>query len=193
MIWLGKVILAGQAIDPRSLPRIDLMAQPEPKTRPIRDGLQNIMLRDVPSFANKFFYSLGFLSAISFLLLALTGLVMAAAGPHWWITNTFGQYTRSFHLWSTQAFVVFILLHLIIVFLTSGFLGARKLTWVLGVIMLLLALAEAEFGYVLRGDFSSQYRSLQGADLYNGSVIVNFSCQSYRKQTLLYNSLLFRV
>jgi len=140
-------------------------------TKPIRTGLQNIMLRDVPSYANKFVYSLGFLSAISFFLLLITGIIMAAAGPHWWITSSVGQYTRSFHLWATQAFVVFILLHLTIVFLTSGYRGARKFTWVLGVFMFLFALAEAEFGYVLRGDFSSQYRSLQGADLYNGSGI----------------------
>ncbi len=139
--------------------------------RPIRTALQNLMLRDVPSYANRFFYSLGFLSAISFFLLLITGIIMAAAGPHWWITSSTGQYFRSFHLWATQAFVVFILLHLTIVFLTSGFRGARKFTWVLGVFMFFFALAEAEFGYVLRGDFSSQYRSLQGADLYNGSGI----------------------
>jgi ubiquinol-cytochrome c reductase cytochrome b subunit len=131
--------------------------------------MQHLMIRDVPSYANKFFYSLGFLSAISFFLLVITGIIMAAAGPHWWIASSVGQYIRSFHLWATQAFVVFILLHLTIVFLTSGFRGSRKLTWVLGVFMFLFALAEAEFGYVLRGDFSSQYRSLQGADLYNGS------------------------
>jgi ubiquinol-cytochrome c reductase cytochrome b subunit len=129
------------------------------------------MLIDVPSYANKVFYSLGFLSAISFLILVVTGIIMAAAGPHWWITSPVGQYLRSFHLWATQAFVVFILLHLTIVLLTSGYRGARKFTWVLGVFMFLFALAEAEFGYVLRGDFSSQYRSLQGADLYNGSGI----------------------
>ena len=147
------------------------MGQNTPQSKPIRAALQNLMIKDVPSYANKFVYSLGFLSAISFLLLVVTGIIMAAAGPHWWITSSVGQYFRSFHLWATQAFVVFILLHLTIVFLTSGFKGARKFTWVLGVFMFLFALAEAEFGYVLRGDFSSQYRSLQGADLYNGSGI----------------------
>jgi len=147
------------------------MDQKTSSPRPIRTALQNLMLRDVPSYANRFVYSLGFLSAISFLLLVVTGIMMAAAGPHWWITSSMGQYFRSFHLWATQAFVVFIVLHLTIVFLTSGFRGARKFTWVLGVFMFLFALAEAEFGYVLRGDFSSQYRSLQGADLYNGSGI----------------------
>lgn len=147
------------------------MDQNTTSSRPIRTALQNLMLRDVPLFANKFVYSLGFLSTISFLLLLITGIIMAMVGPHWWITSPVGQYFRSFHLWATQAFVVFILLHLTIVFLTSGYKGARKFTWVLGVFLFLFALAEAEFGYVLRGDFSSQYRSLQGADLYNGSGI----------------------
>ncbi len=147
------------------------MAKRNSSSRPIRTALQNLMIRDVPSYANKFAYSLGFLSAVSFFLLVATGIIMAMAGPHWWITSSLGQYLRSFHLWATQAFVVFILLHLTIVFLTSGYKGSRKFTWVLGVLMFFFALAEAEFGYVLRGDFSSQYRSLQGSDLYNGSGI----------------------
>jgi len=72
-------------------------------------------------------------------------------------------------MWSTQAFVLFILLHMLIVFFTSGFKRPRRLTWVLGVLMFLFVMIESEFGYVLRGDFSSQWRGLQGADFYNGN------------------------
>jgi hypothetical protein len=74
-------------------------------------------------------------------------------------------------MWSTQGFVVFILLHLVSVFCTMGYRGPRRVTWILGVIMFLLVLVETEFGYALRGDFSSQWRALQGADLYNGAGI----------------------
>lgn len=139
--------------------------------KPFMKILADLMIKDVPSYANKFFYSLGFLSMISFATLIATGTVMAFFGPNWWLTNSIGEYFRSIHLWATQAFVVFMLLHLTIVFLTSGFKKPRQLTWVLGACMFLFVLAEAEFGYVLRGDFSSQWRSLQGADLYNGSGI----------------------
>jgi len=127
------------------------------------------MIQDVPFYANKFFYSLGFLSMISFLVLLVTGTIMAFFGPGWWLTNPIGGYLRSMHLWATQAFVLFILIHLMVVFFTSGYRKPRRLTWVLGVLMLFLVLAETEFGYVLRGDFSSQWRSLQGADFYNGA------------------------
>ena len=63
------------------------------------------MIRDVPKYANKLFYSLGFLSMTSFLMLIVTGTVMAIYGPDWWLTNSTGQYFRSIHLWATQAFV----------------------------------------------------------------------------------------
>jgi len=65
--------------------------------------------------------------------------------------------------------VLFVILHLLIVFFTSGFRKPRRLTWVLGVLMMFVVLAETEFGYILRGDFSSQWRGLQGADFYNGT------------------------
>lgn len=139
--------------------------------KPLRTALRNIMIRDVPAYANKIYYSLGFLSMTCFVILIATGVVMVSFGPDWWLTNSVGQYFRSVHLWATQAFVLFVILHLVIVFLTSGFRKPRRLTWVFGALMFFFVLAEAEFGYVLRGDFSSQWRSLQGADLYNGTGI----------------------
>ncbi|MGA3150122.1 MAG: cytochrome b N-terminal domain-containing protein [Candidatus Saccharimonadales bacterium] len=139
--------------------------------KPLRSALSNIMIREVPAYANRLFYSLGFLSMTCFMVLIVTGVVMAAYGPDWWLTNSTGQYFRSLHLWATQAFVLFIILHLLVVFFSSGFKKPRRLTWVFGVLMFFFVMAEAEFGYVLRGDFSSQWRSLQGADLYNGTGV----------------------
>lgn len=136
---------------------------------PLGAAMRALMIKEVPSYGNKLFYSLGFLSMTSFLVLILTGTVMALNGPTWWLTSGLGGYLRSVHLWATQAFVLFILLHLIVVFFTSGFKKPRRMTWVLGVLMLFVVLAETELGYVLRGDYSSQWRSLQGADFYNGS------------------------
>lgn len=138
-------------------------------SRTITKALKHLMIQDAPAYANKFFYSLGFLSATSFILLVVSGTIMSLNGPNWWLTSSAGKYLRSVHMWSTQAFVLFILLHLLVVFFTSAFKKPRRFTWVLGVFMLLFVLAETEFGFVLRGDFSSQWRSLQGADFYNGS------------------------
>lgn len=129
------------------------------------------MLETVPSYANKLYYSMGFLSMTALFVLIITGIVLTAFGPNWWLTDSTGIYVRSVHLWATEAFVFFILIHLLIVFLTSGFRATRRLTWVLGALMFFFALVEAEFGYGLRGDFSAQWRTLQASDLYNGSGI----------------------
>lgn len=139
------------------------------ENKSLKSIFSGLMLQTVPSYANKIFYSLGFLSMTSLVMLILSGTVMVFFGADWWLTNSLGIYVRSVHLWATQAFIFFIFLHLLIVFLTSGFKGKRKLTWAIGVIMLLFVFAEAEFGYILRGDFSSQWRSLQATDLYNGA------------------------
>lgn len=136
---------------------------------PLLSALRQTMIQDVPAYANKFIYSLGFLSMTCFLVLIVTGTIMAILGPDWWLTDPTGKYLRSIHLWATQAFVLFIILHLIIVFFGSGFKKPRRLTWVIGALMFMFVMVEAEFGYVLRGDFSSQWRSLQGADFYNGN------------------------
>ena len=135
----------------------------------LKKSLQPLMIQEGPSYVNKLFYSLGFLTMIAFVLLIVSGVIMSVFGPDWWLTDGVGKYMRSIHLWSTQAFVVFMILHLMIVFLTSAFKPPRRLTWILGVLMLMFVMLESEFGFVLRGDFSSQWRSLQGADFYNGS------------------------
>lgn len=138
---------------------------------PLVNALKQTMIKEVPAYANRLIYSLGFLSMTCFLILIITGVAMAVNGPNWWLTSQIGQYFRSIHLWSTQAFVLFVILHLLVNFFGSSFKKPRRFTWVLGVLMFFFVMAEAEFGYVLRGDFSSQWRSLQGADLYNGSGI----------------------
>lgn len=139
------------------------------RPKSFRSIISNLMLQDVPAYANKIYYSLGFLSMTSFFVLLVSGIVLVFKGPYWWLTTATGLYFRSIHLWAAQAFIFFILLHLLIVFLTSGYKPPRRLTWVLGALMMFAVFVEAEFGYGLRGDFSSQWRVLQASDLYNGS------------------------
>ncbi len=147
---------------------------PEPQHQSLASIARNLMLDVVPSYANKIFYSLGFLSMTSLVMLVASGMIMVFKGPTWWLADSIGVFVRSAHLWSAQAFILFIFLHLTIVFLTSGYRPPRRLTWVIGTCMLFLALMEAEFGYGLRGDFSSQWRALQASDLYNGSGLGRF-------------------
>ncbi len=143
--------------------------QEHPTEKKLGPQFQSLMIDAAPQYANRIFYSLGFLAATSFVLLVVSGVVEVFFGPSWWLTVPAGVFFRSIHMWSTQAFVIFILLHLIVVFCTMGYRGPRRITWVLGVLMFVVALIETELGYGLRGDFSTQWRVLQGADFFNGS------------------------
>ena len=135
---------------------------------------KKIFITEVPRYGNSIFYSLGFLGLLCFGILLVTGLVMVFMGSAWWTVNFWGILFRSIHLWAAQAFVLVILLHILVVFATSGFKYPRRLTWSLGAIVFAFLLLEAEFGYYLRGDFTSQYRALQGADFWNGAYLGNF-------------------
>lgn len=140
----------------------------------VRAIKEKFFIMEVPSYGNKIFYSLGFLALTSLAILVVSGLVMVFFGPTWWLANPWGIFFRSVHLWAAQAFILIIILHVIVVFSTSGFKAPRRLTWVIGAIVFILALMEAEFGYGLRGDFSSQYRALQSADFFNGAFLGKF-------------------
>ncbi len=133
----------------------------------------NIYINKVPSYGNTIFYSFGFILMTCFLLLAVTGVLMVFFSKPWWLTSLFGIYVRSVHMWAAQAFMLFLVLHLFVTFSTSAF-RKKKLPWVIGSIMLFLIAIQTELGYTLRGDFSSQWRALQGADFWNGIHLGSF-------------------
>ncbi len=123
----------------------------------------------MPSYGKKFFYALGFLALTSLVILITVGIIMAFKGPTWWLSAPLGIYFRSVHMWAVQAFMVILVCHVLVVFLTSGFKAPRRMVWVFGATIFCLALIQSEFGYALRGDFSSQYRNISAADFWNGA------------------------
>jgi hypothetical protein len=128
-----------------------------------------VYIHELPSYGNKIFYGLGFLALTSLALLILTGSVTAFMGQTWWLSSSLGVFSRSVHLWSVQAFIFVLTLHFLVGFLTSGFRSPRRMVWVFGSFIFCLALIQTEFGYGLRGDFSSQWRAVSGADFWNGA------------------------
>ena len=130
-----------------------------------------VYIHEVPSYGNKIFYGLGFLALTSLALLILTGSTTAFMGKSWWLFSPLGVFTRSVHLWTAQALIFILTLHCLVGFVTSGFRPPRRMVWVFGSMIFCLALIQTEFGYGLRGDFSSQWRAVSGADFWNGAYL----------------------
>ncbi len=143
--------------------------QYDASTNALKTLADKIYFHKLPSYGNKIFYALGFLALTSLTMLVATGILLAFKGQTWWLTSPWGIYVRSVHLWSVQAFIAILLLHILVVFFTSAFKPPRRMAWVFGATIFCLALIQTEFGYGLRGDFSSQFRAASGADFWNGA------------------------
>lgn len=131
--------------------------------------------RDLPEYAFGFMYTLGSLTASSFVVLVVSGVVMAANGPQWWSVSAIGFFFRGVHFWSVQAFFFFMFLHLLRVFFSGAWRGGRERTWLLGTLSLFIAIPTAFTGYLMRGDFYSQWNAVQAKDGLNALGLAWFN------------------
>lgn len=114
----------------------------------------------LPAHMKYWWYCLGGVPALMFLVLVITGLLLAIYYvPHpneayesvSRITNNirFGWWIRSIHHWAAEIMVVTVSLHAIRTFATGAFRHPRELCWVSGALLLLLTLGTAFTGYSL--------------------------------------------
>ncbi len=133
----------------------------------IKELLHEQYIKYVPSYGNSFFFTIGVYLLELFIILAVSGTIMLIFGPYWWDTTAIGTFFRSIHLWTAEAFVTLMFIHLFVNFSTSAF-KKKKIVWILGSLILLLVLLEFAFGVGLEGGLLSQWNDKAGADLWNG-------------------------
>ncbi len=108
-------------------------------------------------------WGLGGMSLILFSVLAATGLLMIFAyepSPGYAYDSIltlqndifFGKLIRNVHYWSANFLIVIVGLHLLRVFFTGAYYGARQFNWVLGLLLFLCVLASNFTGYLLPWD-----------------------------------------
>ncbi len=108
-------------------------------------------------------FGLGYLSAFTFLVEVVTGLILMV----WYIPAQdqayqsmvkiltdvpFGQLMRDIHRVGAELMVIFVALHMFRVYLTGSFKHPRQFTWVTGVVLLILTLGLSYSGYLLPWD-----------------------------------------
>ncbi|AEJ41238.1 cytochrome b/b6 domain protein [Sulfobacillus acidophilus TPY] len=119
---------------------------------------------EMPEYAQGFMYMLGSLTASSFVVLIISGLILAANGPDTWSYNGAMRFVAATHFWAVQAFFFFMMLHLWRVFFTGAWRGGRGMTWLLGAIAFILAIPTAFTGFLINGDLYSQWNAVQAKD-----------------------------
>jgi quinol-cytochrome oxidoreductase complex cytochrome b subunit len=77
----------------------------------------------------------------------------------------FGQLTRNIHHWSGVFLVIITFLHLLRVFFTGGYQSARKVNWIIGLILFVLIIGSNFSGYLLPWDQLAYWAVTVGTSL----------------------------
>jgi ubiquinol-cytochrome c reductase cytochrome b subunit len=126
---------------------------------PIRETMAHPIPREAASWA----YVFGSAALTIFGLQLVTGILLAlvyvpSAGGAWNSLQTlnhqvtFGWLIRGLHGWGSNFMIAIVLIHMVQVFLFGAYKFPRELTWVVGVLLLVVTLGMAFTGQVLRFD-----------------------------------------
>src|ERR1700730_18511390 len=121
------------------------------------------MAHPVPRRTASWFYVFGSAALTVFGLQVVTGILLAilyvpSAGEAWnalLVLNhqvSAGWFIRALHGWGSNFMLAIVLIHMVQVFLFGAYKFPRELTWIVGVLLLLMTLGMAFTGQVLRFD-----------------------------------------
>lgn len=142
---------------------------------PIGGALRTMIDEGVPGGA-RFTYALGSTTLLTFLVLAVTGIVQlffyapttasAYASLNFLRFQVpFGWLVHGLHYWAATLMVVLALLHLVQVFLWGAFKKPREMTWILGVLLLLATVGATYTGNPLAWDEKGYWAARVGAGI----------------------------
>ena len=126
---------------------------------PIREAVEH----PVPKNTASWWYVFGSAALVVFALQLVTGILLGlvyvpSAGEAWSSLQalnhdiSLGWFIRALHGWGSNFMVAIVLIHMMQVFLFGAYKFPRELTWIVGVLLLLMTLGMAFTGQVLRFD-----------------------------------------
>ncbi|MBC8514874.1 cytochrome bc complex cytochrome b subunit [bacterium] len=144
----------------------------------------------VPGHLKRWWFALGGTPAYLFIVQVFTGILLTfyyipnpekAYDSVRYITETvpFGWYIRGMHLWGSHLLIVAVILHMMRAFFTGTYRKPRELTWVLGVLLLLLMMGMGFTGYSLVYEQLSYWGATVASNLTEsapgiGPILANF-------------------
>ena len=144
-----------------------------------------------PAYVASWIYVFGILTLSALAMIIASGLVLTLRGPSWWHVSTVGHYVNSVHLWIVELFFLFMVVHLWGKFWMAAWRGKRTMTWITGALSFLVSIITGFTGYVIQGNFDSQWIATQGKDGFNATGIgAYFNALNTGQAILLHVSLL---
>lgn len=139
--------------------------------------LRKLLRYPVPEHAHRNpMFSLGSLTIVLFMVQAFTGMLLAfyyEPSPEGAYQSTdFIQYElplgwliRGIHHWGASMMVLVVVLHMLRVYLYGAYKRPRELTWIFGVVMLLLVVTFGFTGYLLPWDQKAYWATKIGTNM----------------------------
>ena len=119
-----------------------------------------VLKKEVPVHKLSWIYYIGGMTMFCFLIQVITGLLLLLYyQPN--IINAYqsieyisyfvpsGFFVRNLHAWSSSFMIFFAVIHLLTVFATKSYQKPRELTWMTGIILLIITLGFGFTGYLL--------------------------------------------
>ena len=121
-------------------------------------------------------YTLGSATFLLFVVQIVTGMLLAMnyvpSPDHAYDSVRFineqaflGRVIRGVHHWGASVMVVFVVLHMLRVYLMGAYKYPREATWMAGVLLLLLVLAFGFTGYLLPWDQKAYWATVVGTNI----------------------------
>lgn len=137
---------------------------------------------------NRYSYRLGFIAAVLFLILLVTGVYLmfvytpsvgSAYGDMQKLKTGvgLGQLIRNVHRWAAHLMVLVVILHLVRVYYAGAYKRPRQFNWIVGVLLLLITLAFSFTGYLLPWDQLSYWAVTVGTNLVHYTPLVGGKLQ----------------
>ena len=148
---------------------------------------EKVLPETQPAYVASWIYVFGVLTPAALVMIIVSGSVLAFEGPSWYHISTTGRFFNSLHFWGVQMFFLFMVIHLIGKFWMAAWRGNRALTWITGMVLLIISIGAALTGYVIQTNFDSQWIAFEAKDGLNAvGVGAWFSVTNLGQQLLIH-------
>ena len=147
------------------------------------------LTEDVPGGAS-YWYAFGSATIFAMILQIVTGIFLTfyyapSTASAWESTNyiyhnvPFGSFVISLHFWGATAMIALLFMHMLQVLLWGAYKAPRELSWVVGVLLMVITLVLGLTGYLLPWDMNAYFASQVAINIAASVPIVGNATQQF--------------
>ena len=149
----------------------------------------DFLTEDVPGGAS-YWYAFGSATIFAMILQIVTGIFLTfyyapSTASAWESTNyiyhnvPLGWFVISLHFWGATAMIALLLMHMLQVLLWGAYKAPRELSWVVGILLLVITLVLGLTGYLLPWDMNAYFASQVAINIASSVPIIGTATQQF--------------